>query len=387
MRWVALMPLRAGSRSVPRKNLRRLAGRPLFAWSLEQAILSECFDEIFVASDAQEIRDAVVSQFGAAVRAIDRSPETATDAAATESVMLEFQDRVSFDVIALVQATSPLTKAVHFQEARRKFLDEGLDSLLTAVESKRFAWSKGGSPINYNPVSRPRRQDFGGMFIENGAFYLTKAEILRQHRCRLGGKIGIYAMPPQTMIEIDEPADLSTVEKILIQEKIRGACATGKCAIKALVLDVDGTLTDGGMYYGPGGEALKKFNTRDAKGIESLRQNGIQIGVITTENSAAVASRMQKLGIEEYYPGVRDKIAVLEKLCKKWNCRIEEVAYMGDDVGDLGCLAQAGLSCCPADAVPEVLAIANVVCSRPGGGGAVREVCDLILASLRALDR
>ena len=113
------MPLRGGSKSIPRKNLRPLAGRPLFAWSLGQAIASGCFDGVFVSTDSDEIRRAVLDEFGGSVEVLDRSPESSTDTASSESVLLEFQERVEFDVVCLVQATSPLTRAEDFRVDRK----------------------------------------------------------------------------------------------------------------------------------------------------------------------------------------------------------------------------------------------------------------------------
>lgn len=377
MRWVALMPLRGGSKSIPRKNLRRIAGRPLFAWSLEAAVASRCFDTVFVATDCEEIGAAVRSLFGAAVQVIERSPETATDTASSESVMLELQEREAFDVIALVQATSPLTRAEDFRAARKRFLDERCDSLLTAVELRRFVWTRDGRPLNYEPARRPRRQDIEGLMLENGAFYLTRAEILREHRSRLGGRIGIQPMDPETAVEVDEPHDWETVARLLARRHAR-RCFEGR-VVRGFVTDVDGTLTDGGMYYDAGGERLKKFQTRDAQGLALLRARGVRVAVVSAERSPAVAARMAKLDIAAYFDGVGDKLAMLERLAARWGARLDDIVYVGDDVNDLEALAAAGCACCPADAVPAVLACADYVCARPGGAGAVREVCDLLL--------
>ena len=146
-----------------------------------------------------------------------------------------------------------------------------------------------------------------------------------------------------------------------------------------MILDVDGTLTDGGMYYAPDGEALKKFNTRDAHGIQRLRDRGIRVCVISAEDSPAVAARMQKIGVDEYFPGVNNKLALLVKQAKKWGVSLAQIAYIGDDLGDLECLTSVGVAFCPADAVPEVRRQVDYVCTQSGGAGAVREVCDLIL--------
>lgn len=378
MRWVAFMPLRANSKSIPDKNIRRIAGRPLFAWSLEQAIASRCFDEIYVATDSPRIRKIVLEEFPSAVTVLDRSAETCTDTASTESAMLEFQQQIPFDVVGLIQATSPLTHADDFRAAKHKFVNDNLDSLLTAVPSKRFFWTQSGTPINYDPVNRPRRQDFEGCLMENGAFYLTRAKLLKETASRLGGRIGIHEMAAETAIEIDEEADWLVVEQLLLRQKLKST-ELGASQIKAFILDVDGTLTDGGMYYGPGGEALKKFNTRDAHGLQLLRENGIKVCVFSSEDSPAVAARMKKLNIDEYYPGIKNKFEVLESKIKFWGISLQDIAYMGDDLCDLKCISHVGTAICPADAVPEILQRARYVCTRPGGHGAVREACDLIL--------
>lgn len=378
MRWVGFMPLRANSKSIIEKNVRTIAGRPLFAWSLEQAIASHCFDEIYVATESRKFRETVADEFPGAVTVLDRSPGTCTDTASTESAMLEFQQQITFDVICLIQATSPLTRAEDFRAAKHKFLAENLDSLLTAVQSKRFFWTTTGKPINYDPIKRPRRQDFSGYLMENGAFYLTRAKILEDCRSRLGGRIGVHEMAAETATEIDDETDWIVVEQLLLGQKLMSARARAS-QIKVLMLDVDGTLTDGGMYYGPDGEALKKFNTRDAHGLQLLREKGIRVCVISTEKSAAVEARMNKLHIEEYYPGVQDKFSLLLELTKRWGVSLQDTAYIGDDLSDLKCLTRVGNAFCPADSVPEVLQQAHYVCKYPGGNGAVREVCDFIL--------
>lgn len=380
MRWVALLPLRGGSKSIPGKNLRPIAGRPLYAWSLEAALASSCFDAVYVASDAAAIRDDARARFGDRIQVIDRAPENATDTATSESVMLELLAKIDCDVLALIQATSPLTQAEDFRAARAQFERETLDSLLTGVEVKRFFWTHSGLPLNYEPAHRPRRQDFPGTVMENGAFYFTRSTLLAQTGTRLGGHIGVYVMGEECAAELDEPADWAVIEALLRRRM------TSAKDIRMIVVDVDGTLTDGGMYYDAQGEALKKFNTRDAKGMLMLRDAGVRVCVVTQENSAVVHARMRKLGITDYFPGITDKPAWLKEACNRWHLQLSQIAYIGDDVNDAECLRKVGLSCCPADAVPEVRSVAQYVCSAPGGGGAVREVCDLIRMHIAAAD-
>jgi len=379
MRWVAYMPLRGGSKSIPGKNIRPLAGAPLFAWSLQSAIDSGCFDEIWVGTDDAGIRAAVESRFEGRIRLFERSPETCTDEASTESALVEFARDIPFDVLCLVQATSPMTRATDFVAARDQFVDSKADSLVTAVRTKRFFWSPSGLPLNYDPAARPRRQDFAGSLIENGAFYFTRREVLDQQRCRLGGRITVYEMPAESVLEIDEPGDWARAEAMLEQRRARAA--TDRIgAIKALVIDVDGTLTDGGMYYGPDGEALKRFNTRDAMGLQRIREAGIRLCVMTQERSEAVHARMRKLNIDNYHPGVKDKLTRLREVAQGWGLPLEAIAYMGDDLNDLPCLANVGYAFCPQDALPQVRAVADCITGSRAGHGAVREACDLLLS-------
>ncbi len=384
MKWVALMPLRGGSKSIPLKNVKPIAGKPLFAWSLGEALRSGCFEEIYVASDSPEIRQTVSQLFPDAVSVIDRDPRNATDTASTESVMLDFQRNATFDVLCLIQATSPLTRAEDFKAAKQKYLDESLDSLLTAVPSERFYWDAQAQPLNYDPAARPRRQDAAPTYVENGAFYLTSAEVLSREKCRLGGRIGIQAMSPDTIHELDELRDWKVIEELLL-ERVRVDAGFQRLArVEVLVVDVDGTLTDGGMYYGAQGEDAKKFHTHDGMGLERVRESGVRVCVMTGEDSPATHARMTKLGVTEYFPGVKNKLELLEQKLVDWDVEMSEVAFVGDDLGDLACLQAVGFSSCPADALAEIRANVDYVCGRAGGEGAVREVCDHICRQRRA---
>ena len=152
-----------------------------------------------------------------------------------------------------------------------------------------------------------------------------------------------------------------------------------KQKIKMFITDVDGVLTDGGMYYSEKGEVLKKFNTRDGMGIEILVKNRIVPVILTKENSDIVLKRAEKLKIKEVYIGVEDKLEKAEAVIKKYNLCFDEVVYIGDDINDIPLLEKVGFSCCPFDAVEEVKKIVNHVCKAKGGEGAVREVVDIIV--------
>ena len=214
---VGLIPVRGNSKGIPKKNILLINNKPLVHW-VTQAALNSSLDKVFVSTDSEEIKTCVNEIKHPNLIVIGRNQKNATDTASTESVILEFAHKYSFVNIALIQATSPMLKSKHINEAFEAFDEECADSLLTCVKQNRFIWElKDGeaSPINYDYNSRPRRQDFDGFLVENGALYITSKKQLLKTGCRLSGKITIYQMPTDTYHEIDEILDWHIVEKIM----------------------------------------------------------------------------------------------------------------------------------------------------------------------------
>ena len=149
--------------------------------------------------------------------------------------------------------------------------------------------------------------------------------------------------------------------------------------IKLLVMDVDGTLTDGKIYMGENGEVMKAFNVKDGYAIaHTLPKMGIIPVIITGRNSKIVENRAKELGITELYQGVGDKLSQLKKVAAKYNATSEEIAYIGDDLNDLECIEYCGFSACPLDAMEDLKKICSYVCETRAGLGAVREVIEQI---------
>jgi len=156
---------------------------------------------------------------------------------------------------------------------------------------------------------------------------------------------------------------------------------TPAAEIALVVLDVDGVLTDGRLWYGPDGETLKAFNVRDGHGIKSLVAAGVGVAVISGRRSAAVTARMRELGVADVAQGVSDKARALAELLKRNAVDPRRVACLVDDTPDLGLMAAVGMPAAVADAHPDVLAAARHVTRAAGGHGAVREFCDFLLAA------
>lgn len=222
-RWIAVILARAGSKGIKGKNVRPVAGRPLIAWSIEAALRSEVFDEVWVSTDGDDIA-RVADSCGAKVHR--RAPLTATDEASSELGLLEFafkHDR--FDVISLIQCTSPLVVAEDFRKARALYEKARADSLVTVHTEVKFFWKYVddpglpylASPANYYPYLRPRRQEAieQKYNVENGAFYFTSREVLLKHRCRVGERSAMFHLPAERAIDIDDEADLMRASAFL----------------------------------------------------------------------------------------------------------------------------------------------------------------------------
>ena len=320
-RMVAFIPIRGGSKSIPLKNIKSLNGRPLVYWVLDAVTRCEGIDTIVVSTDDNRIKEVVGAYSSDKIVVIDRSDEVSTDTASTEAVMLEFANAYSFHDIILVQATSPLLAPEDFLSGLEKYSeDDGIDSVLSVVRQKRFLWEDKGQrsfPVNYDPLHRPRRQEFDGFLVENGAFYITSRERLLATQCRISGNIGTVEMPEETFFEIDEPSDwmiIETLMQISKEKEMRDNLSMKLQNIKCLLTDSDGVLTDGGMYYSETGDELKKFNTKDGKGFQLLREHGYLTGIITGEDVRLVKRRAEKLKVDILYMGVANKIEILHRI-------------------------------------------------------------------------
>ena len=149
--------------------------------------------------------------------------------------------------------------------------------------------------------------------------------------------------------------------------------------IKLVLLDVDGTLTDGGIYRGNNGEELKRFNVKDGYAIVNAQKLGIEFGIITGRKSELVEIRSNELKIKYLYQGISEKTVILKEIMQKTGLKKEEIAYMGDDLNDILIMKQSGLTGAPKDAANEVVQIADFVSEKNGGSGAVREFVEYIL--------
>jgi CMP-N-acetylneuraminic acid synthetase len=215
---VAFIPARGGSKSIPLKNIKEIGGKPLIWWTIKAAIDCDFIEKVFVSTDSEIIKNCV-EEFGfSKVEVIERSSETSTDTASSESVLLEFCQKTDFDKVFFIQATSPLLATGDLKRAWEKFHSSGVDSMLSVVRKKQFIWHDDGT-ANYDPINRPRRQDWDGYLVENGAFYLSSKTNILSSKCRISGKMGFYEMDENSIFEIDEPSDWIILENLLLNKQ------------------------------------------------------------------------------------------------------------------------------------------------------------------------
>lgn len=385
---IAFVPLRCGSKGIPFKNIQPFCGKPLCYWTL-QAIESSCIDYAVVATDCIDIKEIVENFNFQKISIYIREDINAQDTSSTESVMLEYIDKNpnlrEEDLFILVQATSPLTESKDIDNAIQILINGEAQSLLSCTKTKRFFWDPVNKlPINYSYDLRPRRQDFEGFFVENGAFYINTIRNIKKYKNRLCSPIEIYQMEDYKEIEIDEILDWKIAETLmkeyqgyrLEQDKILNS------KIKLFITDVDGTLTDGGMYYYDNGIEGKKFNTLDGQGFEILRTFKVKTAILTGENNQIIEARGKKLKIDYIYMGLnrQKKYEKILEICQKEKISLSQVAYIGDDLNCYDALMHAGIKACPNNAHKDIKKIPNIILlKKKGGEGAVREFIEIIL--------
>lgn len=380
MSSIAFIPARCGSKAIPFKNIKSFCGKPLIYWNIA-ALQDSAIDRVVVATDCEQIK-TVVNAFGfSKVEVYDRDAANAQDTSSTESVILEYikkQKLSDEDQFMLVQLTSPFTRAEDFNGGLE--LLKKHDAVLSAVRSKRFYWNTDGTPINYDFNNRPRRQDFDGVMLENGAFYVSTVQAIKKSENRISGNIGIYEMPEYTAVEIDEESDWIIAESLMKKYQQVNSLKIDSSHIKLFLTDVDGVLTDAGMYYTENGDEFKKFCTYDGMALQLLQKQGVKVGMLTTEDRALNRRRAAKLKLDYDFHGVKDKLSLAKKVCEQLNISLSEMAYIGDDVNCLELLSNVGIAACPANAMPPIKAVPGIIhLQKKGGEGAVREFIERML--------
>ena len=389
MECLAIIPARGGSKGVPRKNIHPLGGKPLIAYSIEQARRARLVNRVVVSTDDTEI--AAVSQgYGAEI--VWRPEKISSDSASSESALLHTLEHLQKsegykpDILAFIQCTSPLTLVEDIDGTIQTLMDKGADSALAVTSFHYFLWKEQASGdtigINHEKQVRLLRQEREPQFLETGAVYTMRVSGFIQTRHRFFGKTAIYIMPPERHLEIDEPVDFRIAEVLLREQRIEQRLNCLPENLEALVLDFDGVFTNNKVFVFQDGREAVLCNRSDGWGIDQLKKNGLKVLILSTEANPVVQARADKLGIPCLH-GLQEKGAILQDWIEEHNIDPCQVVYVGNDVNDLTCMALVGCATAVADAHPMVLEAADLILERDGGEGAIREICDLILEQLR----
>ncbi|KAM4747862.1 N-acylneuraminate cytidylyltransferase [Rhinophrynus dorsalis] len=378
----ALVLARGGSKGIPLKNIKKLAGRPLIGWVLRAALDCGEFDSVWVSTDSDDIEKVAV-QFGAQVHR--RCAEVSKDTTSSLETIQEFlKHHPEVDIVGNIQATSPCLHPEVLRKVIHMIRKDGYDSVFSVVRHHLFRWTDmrktGGEtvPENFDPVHRPRRQDWSGELYENGSFYFATRELISQGILQ-GGKRAYYEMKPEHSVDIDIDLDWPIAE-----QRVKRYGYFGKSnpkVVKVLVCNIDGCLTDGRVYVNQDHEFIS-YSLRDLDGIRRLQEKNVEVRLISERNISATLVSTMKLPCK-IEANVTDKKALVERWMVEMDLNSwDQVAYMGCSASDVECLKLAGTSGVPADACLAAKMTDNFVCKYGGGYGAIQEFVEHIITLL-----
>ncbi|XP_030637204.1 N-acylneuraminate cytidylyltransferase A [Chanos chanos] len=380
----ALILARGGSKGIPLKNIKTLAGVPLIGWVLRAAVDSKVFDSVWVSTDHDEI-ERVAKAWGAQVHR--RSPEVSKDSSSSLETIQEFARlKPEVDVICNIQATSPCLHPHHLREALEMITEEGYESVFSVVRKHHFRWQevkKGDGTstqaLNLDPSRRPRRQDWPGELCENGSFYFATRDLIEKGLLQ-GGKMAYFEMRPEYSVDIDVDIDWPVAEQRVLRYGYFGMDKPE--VVKLLLCGVSGCLTDGKIFLSLAGEEMVSVSVRDNVGIAMLQNGDVEVILVMSSGSLLPKALSDKLAqrtgceLRQFVGSNKEEV---EKIMKERGLGWKEVAYMGNDEPDVECLNLAGFSAVPKDAPTVALNRAKYVCHSVAGCGAVREFAEHIL--------
>lgn len=400
---LALVPARGGSKSLARKNARPLAGHPLLAWSIAAARAARGVTRVLVSTDDEELR-AMALRYGAEAPFL-RPAELARDETRDFPVVRHALDWLAEQeawrpaVVAQLRPTSPLRPPELIDAALERLKQvpeaDSLRVVTPAAQTPYKMWRREGEFLRplaawelHEPYNAPR-QELPPAFWQTGHL-----DLVRRATVDAGSLSGTRVLPfeidPRWAVDIDTLEHWRAAE-ILVAEGLPCARPPEELAqddearldgVRLVVFDFDGVFTDDRVIVFEDGREAVACLRGDGLGLARLREAGFEARVLSSETGPVVAARCRKLGLA-CRQGVRDKGAGLRALADEAGVTLAQVAYVGNDANDLPALLRAGLAVAVADARPEVRAVAHLVLSRPGGHGAVREICDLLVARRR----
>ena len=375
---IAIIPARGGSKGIPDKNLATVGGISLLARTISACKLSTKISATYVSTDSDAIAKVAI-ECGAEV--IRRPQAIAGDSASSESALLHALDEIANvgslpKYLLFAQCTSPF---IHQQDVDGILaVVESFNCALTVTHNHGFLWRQDqhGNAVGINHDSQVRlpRQQLDAEFRETGALYAMEIDEFRKTKHRFFGRIGMFEIPNERSIEIDEPADLRLAN--LLDEQHQSTPVDELInEIKAIVFDFDGVMTDDQVYITETGEEMVMASRSDGMGISALKSAGMHLLILSKERNPVVTKRANKLQIE-VIQACDNKLAALQDWLDAIGVQLSECAYVGNDINDIECMKAVRLAIAPVDCHPLVAQVAHWRLNRAGGKGAIRELSD-----------
>ena len=398
---LAIVPARRGSKSVPRKNIRSFGGHPLLAYSIAAGLQAYRVNRVIVSTDDQGFAE-LAREYGAEVpflRPAALAADDTPDLPVFRHVLQTLEETEDYrpDFVVQLRPTSPLRPPDCVDRAIKLLLDNHqADSVRGVVASgqnpyKMWEMDAAGKlqPLIKSELSEPYnmpRQDLPTTYWQTGHVDVTRLETIVEKSSMSGDVILGLTLDPAYTVDIDSEQDWLAAENVLNTLE-RPIVWPGKARrkmpddVKLLVLDFDGTLTDDRVWVDADGNETVAAHRGDGWGIARLKERGVRIHILSTETHPVVEARARKLEVP-VTQGEKDKASILGKLLTSEGVAGEHAVYVGNDVNDLPCFPLVGFAAAVADAHPEVKREADIVLTKPGGRGAVRELCDQIMARM-----
>ena len=401
---LALIPARGGSKGIPRKNIRPFAGHPLIAYSIAAGLQAETVRRVIVSTDDEQIA-AVARQYGAEtpfLRPAELAQDNTTDLPVFAQALkwLEENERYKPDVVVQLRPTSPVRPPGCVDEAVRLLLAhteaDCVRGVVPAGQNPHKMWridpeSGRMSPLLTAPgIAEPYnapRQILPQIYWQTGHIDAVRAATILQKGSLTGEVIYPLLLDPRYTVDLDTTNDWMKAEWLVnfggLDMVMPRSRRPRPEKIALLVLDFDGVVTDNRVWTDQEGREMVAASRSDSMHIRAMKEAGIDVMILSSEPNPVVLARAEKMGVEAIHGvGIREKGQALKALLAERKVDAAGVVYVGNDLNDLPCFAVAGWAVAVADAYPEVIRQADYVLSKPGGRGAVRELCELILNAL-----
>lgn len=398
---LALVPARGGSKSLPRKNIRSFAGYPLMAYSIEAGRQAEGVERVLVSTDDEEIAE-IAREFGAEVpflRPAELARDDTRDLPVFEHALRWLDEHEGYrpQLVIQLRPTSPLRPPDLVGRAIRTLLAAPeADSVRGVVPSGQNPYKmwrqesdgrlspllEDGPPESYN---RPR-QELAPTYWQTGHIDVIRSSTILDLGSMSGRVIMAVDIDPRYTVDIDSERDWRRAESLAMEGEL-AYVTPGRAPrpvpedLKLLILDFDGVLTDNRVWVDAEGRELVAAHRGDGWGINLLRRAGVEVVVLSTETNPVVAARCRKLNIP-VEQGIEDKGPALRKILAEREVASEQAIFVGNDLNDIPCFEIVACAFAPVDAEAKVKREADRILSARGGHGAVRELCDLLLARM-----